>query len=77
MERAKRKVIAVKDGEVRKFDSTYACAKALGVTTQAIQQAQVWSGACNGWRILDSPEIIRERIQKLEEMLALVESLEG
>ena len=76
MERAKRKVIAVKDGEVRHYDSTYACAQALGVSTQAVQQAQVWMGTCNGWKIYDSADIIRERIKVLQEALELVESIE-
>lgn len=76
MERAKRKVIAVKDGVVKHYDSTYACAQALGVRTQAVQQAQAWMATCNGWKIYDSADIIRERIKALEEALELVESME-
>jgi len=59
-------------GVRREWDSEYACAKDLGVTVGSIQQAKLRSGSCKGWRIFDSPEIIRERIAEMESQLKML-----
>lgn len=72
--RKKRKVIAISDaGARREWDSEYACAKELGVSVTAIQQAKRWAGVCRGWRIFDSPAVIRDRIKDLENQLKVLE----
>lgn len=75
MERAKRKVIAVNEntGERRAYDSVYACAKALGVRIQLVQQAQSLSGCAKGWRIYDTPDRLRERIAEMQEQIKMLE----
>lgn len=76
MARKQRVAIAISEvtGERRVFDSVYACAKALGVSFQAVQLAQGLGGTCQGWRIYDEPERIRERIEDLKNQLLIVEN---
>lgn len=76
MARTKRAVIAINEttGERKEFDSVYAAAKALKVCTQAVQLAQGLGGVCQGWRIYDSAERIRERIEELKNQLVIVEN---
>lgn len=75
MARAKRAVIAINvtTGERKEFDSVYAAAKALNVCTQAVQLAQGLGGVCKGWRIYDSPDRIREKIEDLKKQLVMLE----
>lgn len=75
MARQKRGVVAINEatGERKDFDSVYACAKALGVCVQAIQLAQGLGGVSKGWRIYDTPDKIRERIEELKNQLVILE----
>lgn len=76
MAREKRAVIAINEttGERKSFDSVYAAARALNVRTQAVQLAQGLGRVCQGWRIYDAPDRIRERIEELKNQLVIVEN---
>lgn len=73
--RQKRKIIAVRDGERMEFESTYAAARVLNTSTQNIALALGRNGTCGGWRLYDSPEVIRARIDDLQRQLDEVEGL--
>ena len=79
MKREKRKTIAIKDGEVKVFETEYAAAKELGVSTTSVQAAKRWNATTgDGWLVYDEPKKIRERIKELEGQLKMLkEILEG
>ena len=70
MPRTKRPVIAIslETGERKEFDSTYACAKSIGVNVSGIIAALDSIGSCKGWRILDTKENIDRRIEELKKI---------
>ena len=70
--REKRPVIAVdiETGTKKEYDSAYACAKELRVNpTNVLSAALINGGVCKGYRIYDTPETIRKRINELENLL--------
>lgn len=78
MSRPVRKVVAVniETGERREFNRSVDCAVFLGVEHANIRQAVERNGSCRGWRLYDTPEYIRKRIEILQEQLAEIEGLE-
>lgn len=68
MARIHRPVIGVnrETGEVKKWDSAYACSRELGVIPCAASQALQRNGCCAGWRLYDSVEYIDNLIVELE-----------
>lgn len=68
MARIHRPVIGVnrKTGEVKKWDSAYACAIELNAVVCAVTQALQRNGCCAGWRLYDSVEYIDVLIRALE-----------
>lgn len=73
MRREKRKTIAIRDGEVRVYETEYAAAKDLGVRVQSVQAAKRWNCISgNDWEIYDEPKKIRERIAELEEQIKML-----
>lgn len=71
MPREKRPVIAVntETGESKIYESTYACAKAIGVNPTLVLSAAVNNGGvCNGYQIYDTPETIERRIEELKNL---------
>jgi len=60
-------------GEKRVFKSINEAARSLGAAFQSIQVASIRNGIVRGWRIYDSPEVIREKIASLQSMLDYVE----
>lgn len=73
MARAQRETILIKGGERKSVASEYAAAKLLGVTVAAVQQAKRWGSEVKGWKVLDTPEKILERIAELEEQIKMLE----
>ena len=70
-----KKVIAVKDGECRVFNSMNEAARELRASYQNLQIAILRAGKCNGWDVYDSPENIRERIVLLQEQLKMLKNM--
>jgi len=66
-----RKVIAVneKTGERKEFSSAYECATQLGTGHCNVLAALGRNGVCFGWRLYDTPEFLRARIEELEKQL--------
>ena len=76
MRREKRETIAIRNGEVRRYDSEYACAKDINVGVTSVQAAKRWNATTgDGWRIYDAPDKIRERIKELQRQLEMLEDV--
>ena len=75
MGRPSRKVVAinVRSLEKKEFNSVYECAVCLETGNANVLQALGRNGICCGWRLYDSAETLRARINKLEEQLKEVE----
>jgi hypothetical protein len=75
MGRPGRKIIAVnvETGEKREFASAYECAMALGTGHCNALAALDRNGVCFGWKLYDSPESLRKRIEELQRQLAEIE----
>ena len=75
MARASRKVIAVnvETGEKREFASAYECAASLGTGHCNALAALDRNGVCCGWKLYDSPESLRKRIEELQRQLEEIE----
>lgn len=71
MARQSRKVIAVnvKTGERRTFESAYECAMELGTGHCNALAALNRNGVCFGWKLYDTPEYLRKRIEELKKQL--------
>ena len=74
--RPKRRIVAVRDGVKKEFDSVYAAAKELETSTQNVALALSRFGFCSGWKMYDSPETIREKIAELQKRLDELEDME-
>ena len=74
--RKNREIIAINEenGECRKFESVSEFAKEHRVIVQAAQSALERGWACDGWKIYDMPERIRERMRELESQIEVVEA---
>lgn len=71
-----RKVIAISEsGERKVFDSMNEAARELRSTYQQVQISILRGGTCNGWRVYDTPENIRKRIEALEEQIKMLEGM--
>ena len=72
----RKEVIGVneKTGEKRVFSSYNDAARQIGTSFQGVQIAAMRNGVACGWRIYDSADVIREKIQHLQEMLEYVEN---
>lgn len=70
-----RKVIAINEvtGERKAFASAYEASGFLGSTRQAALHALVSLQSVKGWKLYDTPEKYRERIQELEEIIKMLE----
>lgn len=75
MGRKSRPVIAInkETNERRVFECVFECANALGVSNAAIIVAVARGTSVKGWRLFDSPENIRIRIQELEGQIKMLE----
>ena len=74
----KRKVIAVNEltGQCEVYGSVYDFAKKKqNITVTAAQNALTRGWACAGWMLYDTPDRIREEIERMEQKLKYVESL--
>lgn len=74
--RKNREIVAINQetGECRKFGSVSEFAKEHRVIVQAAQSALERGWACDGWKVYDLPERIRERMQDLEAQIEVVEA---
>lgn len=72
-----KKVIGINEstGEKVLFNSINEAARHIGSTFQGVQIAIMRNGIVRGWRVYDSPEVIREKIAALKKMLNFVENL--
>lgn len=79
MGRRSKPVIAInKDTQERKvFECVFECAKELGVSNAAVLVAVARGTSVKGWRLFDSPENIRLRIQELEKQIKMLEEEAG
>ena len=75
MNRKSRPIIAIQKetGERRAYNCTTDCAKELGVSTMAILVAVSRTTSVKGWKLYDSPDNIRLRIQELEKQITMLE----
>lgn len=71
-----RKVIAINavTKERKEFTGTYEAAKVLGTAPSTIQLSIAQGNSIKGWYVYDTPEVIRERIKKLEEQVEMLEN---
>lgn len=71
-----RKVIAIHEqtGERREFVSAWAMSQEIGVTHRAVIQALERGGTCKGWKVYDTPEVIREKIWEMKEQIKMLEA---
>lgn len=69
--RKTRKLIGIniETGEKREFASTYAFAREMKTSTQNVSMAVIRGGSCAGWKLYDTPENIRKRIEELKQQL--------
>lgn len=76
--RNKRPVIAIHEvtGERKDYDGVYSCAKEMKISNSAVIISLSTGTAIKGWKVYDTPENIRKRIQVLEEQIKIVESNE-
>lgn len=74
MPRETRPVIAINEatGERVQYNSVYALAKALGVRNSHVMIAISMGNAVNGWRVYDTPENIRKRIEEMERTIEML-----
>ena len=76
MQRPRKKTIAIRGSEIRRYESEAACGQDLGVTTTAVQMAKRWNATTAGeWFIYDTPDVIRKRIAELEKQIVMLNSL--
>jgi len=70
-----RKVVAINvaTGQRKEFAGTYQAAKALETSTQNIALAMDRCGICRGWKLYDSPESLREKIEELKKRIKEIE----
>ena len=73
--RKSRKVIAVRDGKVRIYESVGEMAKELQVTSGAVVQALENGCKCLDYEVYDTPERYAERIEQLEQKKKEVEAM--
>ena len=76
MKNKAKSVIAINEetGEKIVFSSINEAARKIGTSFQGVQIASMRNGVVCGWRIFDSPDVIREKIEHLQEMLEYVEN---
>jgi hypothetical protein len=70
-----RKVIAIHEitGERKEFASAYEAATVLGCTRQGALHALECLQAVKGWKLYDTPEKYRERINEFEGIIKMLE----
>ena len=75
MARVTRPVIAINEvtGERKEFGSIYAAGKELKVVHNAVLVSMALGTAVKGWKVYDTPENIRKRIQELEDVAKMLE----
>ena len=75
MGRRSKPVIAInkESGERRVFECVFECANAFGVSNSAVLVAVARGTSVKGWRLYDSPDNIRLRIQDLERQIKMLE----
>lgn len=66
--------ISVATGERREFDSASSCAIELRTQHTNVLQALNRNGVCCGWKLYDSPESLRKRIEELQRQLKEIEA---
>ncbi len=76
MARQTRPIIAINEqtGERREFGGLYAASKEFGVSHVTVLLAVVANQAVKGWKVYDTPEKIRKRIEELENQIKMLES---
>ena len=76
MARETRPVIAINEqtGERKQFDSVYAAGKGLKASHTQVLICMALGTAVYGWKVYDTPENIRKRIQTLEETIKYLNS---
>jgi hypothetical protein len=60
-------------GEKREFPSTYAFAQEMKTSPQNVVFALQRCGTCAGWKLYDTPDELRKRIEELQRQLEEVE----
>lgn len=75
MARETRPVIAFNDvtGERREFKSVYKAAKELGATHTQVLISLAMGASCYGWKVYDTPDNIRKQIDRLHEIIKMLE----
>lgn len=76
MGRIYRKVIAINEqtGERREFSGIYQAAKALGTSTPSVSISLAMGTAVKGWKVYDTPEMMRQRIEEIKKQIKIVEN---
>lgn len=71
-----RRVIAInpETGEKKEFNGISEIAKDAGVTSAAVCQALDRGGTILGWNVYDEPDVLREKIRKLQETIKMLEA---
>lgn len=75
MSRTKRPVVAINPstGERKEFAGIYEACIFLNTGHANVRQALERNGMCCGWKIYDTPDTIRKRIERLQEQLREME----
>lgn len=78
MARPMRKIIAIHEdtGERKEFESLNKAGECLGVKHTSVYIAVATGQAVNGWKVYDTPENIRKRIEKMKEDIKMLEDCE-
>lgn len=73
--RKTRRVIAINPvtGERKEYNTAYELAKDAGVSEVSVYQALDRGGSVLGWKVYDTPDVIREKIRRLEEQIKMLE----
>lgn len=75
MARPTRPIIAIHEeiGERKEFESLNKAGEWLGVKHTAIYLAVAAGQSVKGWKVYDTPENIRKRIEKMKEDIKMLE----
>lgn len=70
--RTYRKIIGINEstGERQEWQSAYLFGKENGTSAANVTQALDRNGTCCGWRLYDTPERIKGKIEELKNQLA-------
>lgn len=72
----KKSIIVVNEatGERKDFKSINTTAMFLGVNFQRVAVTALHNGVIKGWRLFESPEVIRMHIEDLQKQLDILEN---